>query len=313
MTAGRCRVGVALVLDAPVADEVDGLRRALGDSSLGRIAPHCTLVPPINIREDRLPAALARLRAAAAAAAGPIKVTLGPVATFLPDNPVCYLDIGGDLPAMRHLRDAVFGPPLERELSWPWVPHVTLADDADPDRITAAVTDLGCYAAVADFGRVVLLQHQSGIGWVGVADANLGRSAVVGRGGLALEITQGRILDPEARRALLGPEPDGHAPGEAANGDRLAIRPPFFPVVLTGRREGEVVGAAAAWRDGPTGHVAVLVAEPVRGQGLAGHLLAHLESALVRAGWDDPVLVAHGPDAFYRARSDRPYSNSTDE
>ncbi len=49
---------------------------------------HLTLVPPVNVREDRLGEALAVLRRAAAATRS-LTLTLGPPATFLPDNPPC--------------------------------------------------------------------------------------------------------------------------------------------------------------------------------------------------------------------------------
>ena len=65
MSTARRRLGVVLLLDAPVADEVDGLRKALGDTSFGRIPAHLTLVPPVNVHRDGSTAALARLRAAA--------------------------------------------------------------------------------------------------------------------------------------------------------------------------------------------------------------------------------------------------------
>ena len=58
---------MALLVPEPVAAEVDGLRRALGDGSLGRIPPHLTLVPPVNVAEDDVPKALSVLRQAAAA------------------------------------------------------------------------------------------------------------------------------------------------------------------------------------------------------------------------------------------------------
>ena len=45
--------------------------------------------------------ALARLRAAAAGQPGPLRLTLGPPATFLPDNPVVFLEVGGDLERLR--------------------------------------------------------------------------------------------------------------------------------------------------------------------------------------------------------------------
>ena len=84
----------------------------------------------------------------------------------------------------------------------------------------------------------------------------------------------------------------------------------LFPIVLSARREAEVVGVAGAWRADDGGHAAVFVAPAVRRQGIGGILLAHLESAVVTAGWACPSLHAHGPAGFYRARSS--YSNATE-
>jgi GNAT superfamily N-acetyltransferase len=79
---------------------------------------------------------------------------------------------------------------------------------------------------------------------------------------------------------------------------------------LSARREGQLVGAAMAWRADDGGHAAVFVAPEVRRQGIGGMLLAHLESAVTAAGWACPTLRAHGPAGFYRARSS--YSNATE-
>ena len=145
----RRRLGVALLLDPPVADAVDGLRRALGDPSLGRVPAHLTLVPPVNVRVDQLPAALARLRGRRGRRAGPLGLTLGPPATFLPDNPVLYLEVGGDLEALQALRDHIFVAPLQRTLSWPWIPHVTFSDMAESRSHRRGLAALDHFAAVA--------------------------------------------------------------------------------------------------------------------------------------------------------------------
>lgn len=287
MASNRRRLGVAVVLDPPLADEIEGLRRALGDPSLARIPPHVTLVPPVNVRAADLPAALQRLRAAAAGVSGPLRLTFGSVSTFLPANPVLYLAVGGDLPGLRDLRDSVFGPPLERELSWPWVPHLTLADGAPEDRIDAALVALSGYAVAADIDRVVLLEEGPGRVWTPLADAALGRPVRVGTGGLALELTAGRLPDPE----LAG------APG-------APLRPGGpLSFVLTARREGGPVGTGMAWVDRSGPHVAVWVRPEHRGQGIGSQILAHLEVTARRAGWCYPALQAEAPGGFYRAVS----------
>jgi 2'-5' RNA ligase len=300
----RRRVGVALVLDPPVADEVDGLRRALGEPDLVRIAPHVTLVRPQNLRAGDLPAALGLLRAAAAGSA-PMRLTVGPVATFVPDNPVLYLEVGGDLPTLNGLRDAMASPPLERRSPWPYVPHVTLVDGLDLERIVAAVGVLDRYAAVADIDRVVLLEERTvghGAGatrrWVPLADAALGRPAVIGRGGLELTITQGRVVGPDLRTLADDAELPAALDPAAARGGPWAA-----PIVLTAERSGACVGGAAAWWSAGRARAAVLVAEDVRGQGIGSHLLARLEAAMVDSGWEPDAVHGAGPPEWYAGRS----------
>src|SRR5690349_3124288 len=90
----RVRLGVVIVVPEPVATEIQGLRRALGDPVLDRIMPHVTLVPPVNVRVDDVPAALAVLRAAAAGARA-LTVELGAPQTFGPGSPTLHLPVGG--------------------------------------------------------------------------------------------------------------------------------------------------------------------------------------------------------------------------
>ena len=164
----RVRLGVALLVPAPLDAEVDGLRRALADGALGRIPAHLTLVPPVNVREGDLAKALAVLSAAAAATV-PFAVTLGPPASFLPDSPTLYLPAAGT--EVVELRNRIFVEPLARPLSWPFVPHVTLADDAPPERIRAAVVALGDFRIAVRFERVHLLREGAGRVWEPIADA----------------------------------------------------------------------------------------------------------------------------------------------
>jgi 2'-5' RNA ligase/GNAT superfamily N-acetyltransferase len=314
----RLRLGVALLVPTPVREEVEGLRRALGDAALGRVPGHLTLVPPVNVRQESLGAALATLRRAAAACPRRLRLELGPVSTFLPDNPVVYLAVTGDLDALGGLRHAVLSGPLERQLSWPFVPHVTLTDQAGADGIPGAVAALSHYRRAVSFEGVHLLQevgHSSGRHWVPLADACLGPAAVVGRGGLALELARSTMLDPEAAAlaaaALAGDTAGGGAAcvqaaeaaalvGATFARDTARSRP---PVVITGRREQSVVGVAVAWLTDDGGRVAVLVAAAHRGQGIGGHLLAAVEATVAEEGWACSRLSAVGPAGFYRARS----------
>lgn len=261
---GRVRLGVALLVPAPLDGEIDGMRRALGDGTLGRMPAHLTLVPPVNVREDRLSEALAVLRRAAAATR-PFTLTLGPPATFLPDNPTLYLSVIGDVQA---LRDRVFVEPLARPLTWPFVPHVTLADEADPVRIAAAVDALADYRVDVTFDRVHLLREGPGRVWSPIADAAFAPPAVIGRGGLPLEITVTDLLDPEAR-TLAG-----------------------APLVVTARTDGAVAGYAEGWCRPPAAHLATLVVAADQAHlGVARHLVAAFRSEAAERGCDDVTIA----------------------
>jgi 2'-5' RNA ligase len=163
----RARLGVALLIPPPVDGEIDGLRRALGDPALGRIPAHLTLVPPVNVREVKEAVAVLRR---AVAPSRPFRLELGPPATFLPDNPVLYLSVHGELDDLHALRDRLFKPPLERDLTWPFVPHVTLSDESTAARIDAALVALADYRAEVTIDRVHLLQEAPGRVWTPVAE-----------------------------------------------------------------------------------------------------------------------------------------------
>jgi 2'-5' RNA ligase len=258
---------VALLVPPPLDMEVDGMRRALGDGTLGRMPAHLTLVPPVNVREDRLGEALAVLRRAAAATR-PFTLTLGPPATFLPNSPTIYLAVAGDVQA---LRDRLFVDPLARSLTWPFVPHVTLADEAHRDRIAAALVALAGYTVDVRLDRVHLLREGPGRVWLPVADAPFAAPAVIGRGGLPVEITVTEAVDPEAR-ALAGTD----------------------PLVVTARADGAVAGYAEGWCRAPVAHLCSMVVAPEQAHlGVERHLHAAFRSEASARGCDD---VTFGPD-----------------
>jgi len=280
----RLRLGVALLLEPPVADEVDGLRRALGDRSLARVPPHVTLVPPVNVRVDEMGAVLAVMRAAAAATPV-LHLTLGPPETFLPANPVLYLPVGGDVEIVHALRDRVFVPPLARTLTWPFVPHVTLADDAGADRVDASARVLAGYQAAVAVDRVHLLQEvrDGEPRWQPLADVEFGPPSVVARGGpLAVELVRSRRPDPEGMALLLAQGVDDSLWSDASAGT--------LSLVVTARRQDAVVGVAGVWLRPGAGRRGVLVAPEHRGQGIGRHLGAALTAAMNDAGWSEADL-----------------------
>ncbi len=268
------RLGVALVCPPPLDREIDTLRRATGDGTLGRVPPHCTLVSPVNVRADRMTDVLTLLRGAAAVTQ-PLRVLLGPPTTFLPDNPVLYLPLEEGASAVRSLRDRVFREPLARPLTWPYVPHVTVADEADPARIAAASVALCDYRTDVVFDRIHLLQEGPGRIWAPIADFPLRAPAIVGRGGLPVELWVCTALEPEARE-LSAREWQGLGLTE------LGSPLPHERVAISARRDGKMAGVATGWTRGGVAQLSnLIVSAGDRGQGIGSRLLASFESTAV--------------------------------
>lgn len=273
-----------MLVPSPAREEIDGLRRALGDPALARIAAHLTLVPPVNVREDDVPRALDVLRSAAVETRS-LDLTLGPPASFMPDNPVLFLKVGGDVDGLLALRDRIFRPPLERRLTWPYVPHVTVCDDTTPERIDAAVAALADFAVEVRFEAVHILREGEHRVWQPVADAAFAPRAVVGRGGLPVELTVSERLDPEAAAFS--------ATAWAAESER-------HPIAVAARRDGQVVGTAEGRVVGEHAHLSTLiVAVDERRTGVGAHLAtAFLKAAAERGARD--VTVRTKTEGFYR-------------
>lgn len=259
----RSRVGVVLLVPPPVDREVDALRRAVGDGTYGRVPAHLTLVPPVNVHEDRFDDALALLRQAAAATR-PFRIGLGPPTTFLPDNPVLYLPVLTGAGEVAAARDRVFRDPLARPLTWPFVPHVTVADEISPARIVAAQEALSAFHAEMEVDRIHLLEEGPGRVWGPIADFPFDPPAVIGRGGLPVEITVTEQADPSA---------DGF------------LRARRAPVTVTARRDGLVVGVARGWADGQAALLSdLVVADGEHELGTDAHLTAAFDSWAAKRG-----------------------------
>jgi 2'-5' RNA ligase len=250
----RRRLAVVLLVSPPLATEIDGIRRALGDHYLGHVDPHITLVPPTNVGAGDVEGVFAAVRATAAAT-DPFALTLGPVATFAPVSPVAYLAVAGpagELARLAALHEALRAGPFDRPREHEFVPHCTVAGELTPTRLAAAVDLLARFAEPASFDRVHVLEEQEpGRVWRPIFDAPFAVStARVGEGGLALALEVSERVEPV----------DGR------------------PFAITARRSGERVGQAWGWVRGEAGELAELaVGEGHRRTGIGRHLLTAAE------------------------------------
>ena len=273
----RRRVAVALLPPASLSRSLQLLRRAVGDPRLDVLPPHLTLIPPINVTDDVFAEGRALLRSVAATS-DVFELEVGPAATFAPATPTLHLELRGDTEPLHTLRARLRTGPFDRPDVWAFHPHVTLREElVDPPPSLAADVLAGTLGTwLVD--RVQLLeQRRDDAGrrwWAPVAEEPFGPPAVVGRGGVEIELRATTMVPEECARLLDG---------------RTAPADPFVDgLVVTAARPGShpcdppigvAAGTSPAASDarGAGEHVAVVHAvfvDPAeRNLGIGRHLL----------------------------------------
>jgi 2'-5' RNA ligase/ribosomal protein S18 acetylase RimI-like enzyme len=302
----RRRLIAALLVPGRTAAEVDGIRRALGSRELERIPPHVTVVPPVNVRHDDVDVACDLMRSVAAGFA-PFVLQLGPATSFLPRNPVCYLAVRGEPESLESLTElvrqvstGVLAPPSSRPAR-PFVPHVTLNQRMDPARIRAAVEVMQDFSARVVFESITLLELSEAVHqWEPVAEAPFRRPAVVGRGGIEIELALEERLGPDESRWA---EEQWEQHTLAQYGSEVR---PDAPFAITARVNGQLVAAAEGEVRGLTCHLRRLMVDAgLRGAGVGGQLLRAVEdhaASVACARVRLEVMAGGRAEGFYRER-----------
>jgi 8-oxo-dGTP pyrophosphatase MutT (NUDIX family)/2'-5' RNA ligase len=199
----RRRLGVVVRLPEPLGIHVQAWRRALRDPTAARIAPHLTVVPPQTVPEAEVPAALALVERAAAAAA-PGVVDLEGAATFLPDSPVAFLMVREGDAALRALEEALRAPPLHRR-THTFHPHVTVTQDRPAEEVEAAAAELAGFRASFPLRAVAVMQEDRDRVWRPLAELPLGGSSPVHEVPFTHAAAAAVFLvEPDPPRVLLG-------------------------------------------------------------------------------------------------------------
>ena len=199
----RVRLGIAILLPEPARTEVRALRRALGSPSLDTQPPHITLVPPVNVRAEHIDDVMAVARSAAASVDGPLRLRLGPPATFAPVSPVLYLGVHGDaVDRLRTLPSLLLQGPLQRMPTYDYVPHCTLHELADDELVNAAMRSMGDFRWVIEANGFDVLRQDDDRVWRTLADFTFAQPVVRGRGGIEIVLRRSSTLPPDAARLL---------------------------------------------------------------------------------------------------------------
>jgi 2'-5' RNA ligase len=171
--------GVAIGLPEPIHSELQRWREQLGDPNASAIPPHITLLPPTALRDRDLPRVEEHLRQVAAAEE-PFDVHLRGSSTFRPVSPVVFVPLALGISGCERVEAKVRSGPLDRELSFPYHPHVTVAHDVGEDMLDRAFEALASYDAHLRVWGFTLFEQGPDKVWRPQRDFPFGRGGLPG-------------------------------------------------------------------------------------------------------------------------------------
>ena len=139
-------IGVAIGLPEPFNSELQRWRERLGDPNAARIPPHVTLLPPTDVPSESLTDIEEHLRTVAMQEQD-FDIRLRGSATFRPVSPVVFVPLVQGISECERLSEKVRSGPLDREVRFPYHPHVTVAHDLPPDALRRAFDAVHGYEA----------------------------------------------------------------------------------------------------------------------------------------------------------------------
>jgi 2'-5' RNA ligase len=163
------RIGVAVGVPEPWGIVLDRARSEAGDPLAALIPSHVTLLGPTDIDPAALPAIEAHL-ASVAAKGAPFAVRLRGTGTFRPVTEVVFVAIAAGISEFELLAAAVRDGPLERELHFPYHPHVTVAHDIPTPALDAVFERLADFSAAFEVDHFTLYVHGADGRWRPVRD-----------------------------------------------------------------------------------------------------------------------------------------------
>lgn len=145
-TARSTTLGILVPIPEPYGDALRAKRIEYGDTQAQLTPTHVTLLPPTEVRVDDF-TAVDRHLAAVAAAGRPYRMRLQGTGTFRPVTQVVYVRVVGGRQETVELQARIRAGVLDRELAYPFHPHVTVAYELGPATLDAAYRELSGFSA----------------------------------------------------------------------------------------------------------------------------------------------------------------------
>jgi 2'-5' RNA ligase len=166
-------LGVVIQIPQPHATVLTNWRHRIGDPLAAEIPPHVTLLPPTKVALDAVNDIDKHLQVAAATFE-PFPMHLAGSGTFRPLSPVVFIQVARGLAECEILEAAIRTGPLERDLEFPYHPHVTVAHHVSDEALDTAYDGLADFVARFQIGSFQLFELRAGEGWTMYAEYELG-------------------------------------------------------------------------------------------------------------------------------------------
>jgi 2'-5' RNA ligase/GNAT superfamily N-acetyltransferase len=277
--SGRQRLLVVALLRGREADEINALRRVLGSTELDRIAPHITLIAPMNVPDSSVTQFGSAVEQTATSTA-PMSLVLKQIATFPPGHHVLYLGVFGEIDGLGAFRERLDSRVPEHDDGRPFVPHVTLKSHSSPEVVDHAMALMSGYTLSLTLDRVTLLRLDESSPrrvWEPCDEFVLGTMVTIGRGGREIVLASATMLNSQDREFLLTHDAANHdkssGGGVSTGGDdgreTIVVRARIGGT-LTGLVAGELHGEFFVLKE-------IVVDIQRRREGIGRQLMSYLE------------------------------------
>ncbi|WP_134322713.1 2'-5' RNA ligase family protein [Cumulibacter soli] len=162
-------LGLSIPIPAPYDEQLRAVRRRAGDALADLVAPHITLVPPTPVRRQDVETLLSRVRERCAQHRA-FLVRLRGTGSFRPVSDVVFVAVADGIAGCEQLAaDLLDMEGLRITRSFPYHPHVTIAQDVDEQALDAAFERLENFRADLRVDAVSVHRQESDGSWIPIA------------------------------------------------------------------------------------------------------------------------------------------------
>ncbi|GAA4207118.1 2'-5' RNA ligase family protein [Actinocatenispora rupis] len=157
-------IGVAIDVPEPWGSYLNRCRARTGDPQAAYVPTHLTLLPPTEISDESEPE-VERHLARVATAHPAFGLLLRGTGTFRPITDVVFVTVAAGISECERLAADVRSGPLARELSYPYHPHITVAQDVPEMELDRVFAELADFEVRFDAVRFRLFAHNGDRRW----------------------------------------------------------------------------------------------------------------------------------------------------